>query len=339
VILSIQEFLKLKESLPAADVRSEGEYQQGHIPTAINIPILNNSERIAVGTDYKHKGQLEAIKTGFRLVGPRIIDIVNEAERVANAKELLVHCWRGGMRSSNFCHFVEMAKIKTHQLRGGYKAYRNEAIQSFSLPFQFNVVSGFTGSGKTEILQALEKTGEQIINLEKLASHKGSAFGGLNMNPQPTTEQFQNDLFESILKLDLNRRIWIEDESITIGKVVLPEPFWRRITESPVVQIDVAKNIRVERLVHEYGNLDRNEFLAAMRLISRKLGGQHFQAAAAKVEQGDMAGAIEILLVYYDKAYHSSLAKRKERVLMKTEWNGHDSDKFAASVAATVERA
>jgi len=337
VILSIDEFLKLRETLPAADVRSEGEYQQGHISGVVNIPILNNGERIAVGTDYKQKGQLAAIKTGFRLVGPRIIDIVNDAEQLAAGKELLVHCWRGGMRSSNFCHFVEMAKIKTHQLKGGYKAYRHEALKSFSLPFQFNVLSGLTGSGKTEILKALAQHGEQVINLEKLASHKGSAFGGLKMPQQPTTEQFQNDLFEDIVKLDLQRPIWIEDESITIGRVVLPEPFWRSMVARPIVQIEVAKDVRVNRLVQEYGDIDREEFLAAMKLISRKLGGQHFQAAVEKVQQGDMSAAIEILLVYYDKAYHHGLEKRKDKISQKATWDGKAVDNFTESLIRMVK--
>src|SRR6188508_2117989 len=122
--IELAEFLTLRHHLPVVDVRSEGEFQEGHIRSAINIPLLNNEERIAVGTDYKQKGQLEAIKTGFRLVGPRLNDMICEALRVANGEEILVNCWRGGMRSSNFCQFVDMAGIKSHQLKGGYKAYR-----------------------------------------------------------------------------------------------------------------------------------------------------------------------------------------------------------------------
>ncbi len=193
------------------DVRSPLEFQQGHIQNAINIPLLNNEERVAVGTDYKQKGQAEAIKTGFRLVGPRLEEIINETERIAAGKELLVHCWRGGMRSNNFCQFIGMARIKSRTLTGGYKAYRQSALENFRRPFQFILLTGFTGSGKSDILRALAEQGEQILDLEKLANHKGSAFGGLMMPAQPTTEQFQNDLFEAILKLDLTKRIWVED--------------------------------------------------------------------------------------------------------------------------------
>jgi tRNA 2-selenouridine synthase len=332
VLLSIQEFLRLREQLPVVDVRSEGEFAGGHVAGAFNIPILNNAERIAVGTDYKQKGQLEAIKTGFRLVGPRMLDIVNEAERIAAQKELLVHCWRGGMRSSNFCQFAGMARIRTHQLEGGYKAYRTEALSSFGLPFNFYIIGGFTGSGKSEILNALSRQGEQIIDLEKLSNHKGSVFGGLMMPPQPTTEQFQNNLFEEILKLDVTRRIWIEDESIMIGKVVLPDPFWNRMGVSPVVEMSVPKEVRVNRLVSEYGQADKEEFLRAMSAITKKLGGQHFLAAKEKLQNDDMASTIDILLTYYDKAYGTGLTKKQHRIKIKSEWDGRDADGFAAEL-------
>jgi tRNA 2-selenouridine synthase len=328
--LSIDDFLKLRAQLPIIDVRSEGEYQQGHIPAALNIPILNNTERIAVGTDYKQKGQQEAIKTGFRLVGPRLIDIVSETEKIG--KEILVHCWRGGMRSSNFCQFVGMARVKSHQLAGGYKAYRAKALESYKLPMQLTIISGCTGSGKSEILRALKNQGEQIIDLEQLASHKGSAFGGLMLPPQPTTEQFQNDLFEEIHKLDLSRRVWIEDESIAVGKIFLPEGLWRQMNSGPVIEIEVDKAVRIERLVQEYGAADKDMFLQAMIQITKKLGGQHFNAAREKLLQDDMAAVIAILLTYYDKAYTNGLIRKKQRVKTSVPWNGNDADAFAATL-------
>jgi tRNA 2-selenouridine synthase len=192
MLLTIEDFLRLRSSHPVVDVRSQGEFGEGHITGAVNIPVLNNEERIAVGTDYKQKGQQEAIKTGFRLVGPRLANIINETQRVADGKEILVHCWRGGMRSSNFCQFVGMAGMKSHQLAGGYKSYRHLALESFKKPLQIILLTGYTGSGKSEVLRGLKANGEQVLDLEELASHKGSAFGGLLMAPQPSTEQFQN---------------------------------------------------------------------------------------------------------------------------------------------------
>lgn len=317
-------------------MRSENEFQQGHIKGAANIPILNNDERVAVGTDYKQRGQLEAIKTGFRLVGPRIIDIVQAAEKVAAGKEVLVHCWRGGMRSANFCQFAAMAKIKTRQLQGGYKTYRQAALESFTKPFQLIVIGGYTGSGKSEILNALKALGEQVIDLEKLANHKGSVFGGLRMPPQPTTEEFQNDLFEEIMNLDLNRRIWIEDESITIGKVVLPDPFWKTMSARPLIQLDVSKDIRISRLVDEYGKADRAAFLTAMAGITKKLGGQNFIAAKNKLLEGDWHAAIDILLTYYDKSYAVGLSKKQDRIKKVFSWDGKDAMRTAESLIANV---
>jgi tRNA 2-selenouridine synthase len=324
MIISLDEFFSLRKQLPVVDVRSEKEFGEGHIPGAANVPILNNEERVAVGTDYKQKGQMEAIKTGFRLVGPRIIDIVSETERIAPGRELLVHCWRGGMRSANFCHFAGMAKLRTHQLKGGYKVYRHKALVSFSQPFPFIVIGGSTGSGKTELLRSLEAHGEQVIDLEKLANHRGSVFGGLMMPPQPTTEQFQNDLFEAILKLDVNRRIWIEDESIAVGKIFLPEDLWRRMSISPIVEMIVAKDVRIKRLTEEYGPADKNLFLAGMEKITKKLGGQNFNEAKKELFEGCMESTIEILLNYYDKAYATGLSKKQERIKLGLQWDGTD---------------
>ena len=332
MLLPIEDFLKLRDSHPVVDVRSQGEFGEGHIRGALNIPILNNEERVAVGTDYKQKGQQEAIKTGFRLVGPRLLDIINETQKIANESEILVHCWRGGMRSSNFCQFVGMAGIKSHQLKGGYKAYRNQALESLKKPLQIILLTGFTGSGKSEVLRALKANGEQILDLEALAHHKGSAFGHLLMPPQPTTEQFQNELFEEIIKLDGSKRIWVEDESIAIGKIFLPHDFWISMMQSPLVQMDVSKDIRVQRLVSEYGPADREEFLSIMGKVVKKLGGQHYNAAKEKLLQGDMASTIDILLTYYDKAYLNSITKRKEKWAANISWDGVDSNKFAQTI-------
>jgi tRNA 2-selenouridine synthase len=337
VIISVPEFLKLRKTLPVVDARSEGEFTEGHMPGAINIPILNNEERKAVGTDYKQKGQLEAIKTGFRLVGPRIIDIVNAAEEIAANRELLVHCWRGGMRSGNFCHFVGMAKMRTHQLQGGYKAYRHEALQSFKLPMQLFVIGGSTGSGKSEILRALKALGEQVIDLEELANHKGSVFGGLMMPPQPTTEQFQNNLFEEILQLDLTRRIWIEDESIAVGKIFLPLDLWQRMSTAPLVEILVSKEDRIKRLVNEYGPAPKDQFLASMEKIVKKLGGQHFNSAKEKLFADDMPATIDILLSYYDKAYATGMSKKGARIKAKVEWSGTDVNSLAGDLIQIQE--
>jgi tRNA 2-selenouridine synthase len=330
--LSVEEFLSLRHILPVIDVRSEGEFAQGHIEGAINIPLLNNEERIIVGTTYKRKGQPEAIREGFRLVGPRLADIIKQTEKISAGKEIIVYCWRGGMRSSNFSQFAGMAKIKSQTVKGGYKAYRQFALEYFKKPLQIILIGGCTGSGKSEILRELATQGEQILDLENLAHHKGSAFGSLMQLPQPTTEQFHNNLFEEILKLDLSKRIWVEDESITIGGVYLPPDFWSQMKASPVVEMQVSKEVRIQRLVNEYGPANREEFLAAMGRIVKKLGGQHYNAAKEKLLQGDMASVIDILLTYYDKTYLASMEQKKERIKFSLSWDGNDSKYFAKNI-------
>lgn len=327
MVITIDEFFRLRNHLPIIDVRSEREYEKGHILSAINVPLLNNAERIVVGTMYKQQGQEEAIKIAFRLVGPRLAPMVENAKALGS--ELLVHCWRGGMRSSNFCHFMNMTRVETHQLKGGYKAYRHVAFQTFKQPLKLHTVTGYTGSGKSEILGALANAGEQILDLEKLASHKGSVFGGLMMPPQPTTEQFQNELFEAILKLDLSKRIWIEDESIAIGEIFLPEDLWIQMTKSTLFEVQVPKEVRIERLVNEYGLAAKSDLLHAMTKITKKLGGQHFNAAKEKLLAGDISSFIDILLTYYDKAYQNGLEKKKKRINFFSSWNGTDVDVFA----------
>lgn len=318
------EFRTQRLLLPVVDVRSEQEFEEGHIPQALNIPILNNEERKAVGTDYKQKGQREAIRTGFKLVGPRIAQIVDEAERISLNKELIVHCWRGGMRSSNFSQFVGMAGIKSQVLKGGYKTYRQKAHDYFKRPYKIILISGCTGSGKSEVLRTLREQGEQVVDLEGIANHKGSAFGGLMMPPQPTTEQFENILFEQLQEIDISRPVWVEDESIAVGKIFLPSDFWNNMRQSPVALLNVNKPTRVKRLVNEYGHADPEEFLNSMVKITKKLGGQHFKSAKEKLEEGDMTTVMEILLTYYDKAYLGSLDKRKPETVGEVNWNGTD---------------
>ncbi|CAN5297478.1 tRNA 2-selenouridine(34) synthase MnmH [soil metagenome] len=335
--VSIEDFLRLRRKHPVVDVRSEGEYLAGHIHGAINIPLLKNEERVIVGTAYKQQGQQHAINEGFRLVGPRLVDIVQETEKIAQGNEILVHCWRGGMRSNNFCQFTSMARIKSQQVVGGYKAYRTLALESFGKPIKMMILTGCTGSGKSDVLRSLAIQGEQVIDLETLANHKGSAFGHLLMPNQPTTEQFQNELFENILNLDLSKRVWIEDESLAIGKIFLPVEFKHRMTLSPLVQMDVASEIRVQRLVNEYGPADRDEFLSIMAKIVKKLGGQNFNSAKEKLLQNDMSSVMEILLTYYDKAYLGSINKRKDQIKAVISWDGRDVDDYAGKLIAMAD--
>jgi tRNA 2-selenouridine synthase len=335
-MLSVQDFLMQRQSLPVLDVRSEGEFAKGHVPGAVNIPILNDAERKIVGTLYKQQGPKEAIKEGIKLVGSRLHSIIEQAEIATKGQEVLVHCWRGGMRSNNFCWLVSRLGINAKPLQGGYKAYRAEVLKSFENDFKFLVVSGSTGSGKTEILQALKKQGEQIICLETLANHKGSAFGGLGLGEQPTTEQFENNLYEEILKLDLTKRIWIEDESIAIGKIFLPQHLWRKLRSSSLVKINVPVAVRVKRLVTDYGAVSISDLLEATQRITTKLGGQHFKAAKESLLQNDLSTTASILLTYYDKAYDKAIVNRKDQVLTQLDFDWQNLDAFVKEKLCSI---
>jgi tRNA 2-selenouridine synthase len=154
--------------------------------------------------------------------------------------------------------------------------------------------------------------------------------------PQPTTEQFQNDLFEQISRLDHNKRIWVEDESIAIGKIFLPVDFWTQMNQSPMVRMEVSKKVRIERLVDEYGPADRVEFLQIMTKVSKKLGGQNFLVAKEKLLQNDMHAVIDLLLTYYDKAYLASIDKRKPQLRQTISWDGTDTGGFVRQLISSL---
>lgn len=325
--ITVNDFLRLRTLLPVIDVRSESEWIQGHIPGATNIPLLNDAERIVVGTTYKQQGRKQAIREGFRLVGPRLEALVKRAEEMGS--EFIVHCWRGGMRSQNFCQFVNMIGLKTHQLEGGYKGYRHLAQKTFTQPLKMILLTGLTGSGKSEVLRALKAVGEQVIDLETLASHKGSVFGGLTMPMQPTTEQFENDLFETLLELDRDRPLWVEDESIAIGRIFLPASFWKAMNSAPILEIEVPKDVRISRLVSEYEHVPAELFHEAMTRITKRLGGQHYNSARERLFAGDLSTSIGIILNYYDKAYANAIDRKRRRVIDKISWDGADASAFA----------
>jgi tRNA 2-selenouridine synthase len=314
------------------DVRSPGEYSRGHIPGAISFPLFTDAERATVGTLYKQKGKDEAVLEGLRIVGPKMAGFVEEAARLSPNKKILLHCWRGGMRSASVAWLLQQAGFETRLLKGGYKAYRADIHQFLEQKFPFLVITGPTGSKKTKILQALRDKGEQVIDLETLANHKGSAFGALGMEPQPTIEQFENQLHLELSKLDLNRRIWIEDESRKIGTVVLHEGFWKQIKSVPVLLVNLSIQERIEFLVDEYGNFPAEKLEESILKIAKRLGGQHVKAALEALELGDLHQVAAITLNYYDKAYLYALENRKAHILHRLDIDGLSHETIAEKI-------
>jgi tRNA 2-selenouridine synthase len=281
---------------------------------------------------YKQKGKDEAVLEGLRIVGPKMAGFVEEAARLSPNKKILLHCWRGGMRSASVAWLLQQAGFETRLLKGGYKAYRADIHQFLEQKFPFLVITGPTGSKKTKILQALRDKGEQVIDLETLANHKGSAFGALGMEPQPTIEQFENQLHLELSKLDLNRRIWIEDESRKIGTVVLHEGFWKQIKSVPVLLVNLSIQERIEFLVDEYGNFPAEKLEESILKIAKRLGGQHVKAALEALELGDLHQVAAITLNYYDKAYLYALENRKAHILHRLDIDGLSHETIAEKI-------
>lgn len=322
------------------DVRTPAEFEQGHIPGALNLPLFSNEERAAVGTTYKQVGPYEAFLQGLDFVGPQMRFFVEEAQRLAPGGKVTAHCWRGGQRSSSMGWLLDLAGMDVEVLTGGYKTYRRYVLEQLAeRPAQLLVVGGETGSGKTEVIHALRELGEQVVDLEGLAHHKGSAFGALGEAPQPTVEQFENDLYEAFRQCNPDRPVWLENESKPIGRVFIPDGFWGRILEAPLLALQVPFENRVLRLVGVYALYAKDELAAAFGKIEKRLGGQHLKAALEALEAGDYAEAARIGLRYYDKAYnHHTLSKRDHSRIFYITSENRDPMKTARELIAFAEK-
>jgi tRNA 2-selenouridine synthase len=333
--IDIELFLQKADSIPVVDVRTPAEFRQGHIPSARNIPLFSNSERRSIGISYKEEGQQEAFLKGLDFAGPKMTSYVRKAKRLAVQGQLLVHCWRGGMRSASMAWLFETAGIECFVLKGGYKTFRHFTLSFFNQDFPFIVLGGLTGSGKTAVLKSLAGMGEQILDLEALAHHKGSAFGNLGEKPQHSTEHFENTICWELLHLNGKKTIWVEDESRSIGKNILPKGIHDLIRRAPVVFLDIPLIERVERLVGDYAGFSRDELCVSIRKISQRLGGEAVNKAVAAVSAGDYSSTAEIMLHYYDKTYLYGLSKRDpQRVFKLPVENALDSESVARQILA-----
>jgi tRNA 2-selenouridine synthase len=315
--ISIETFLGLVQDQPIFDVRSPGEYGHAHIPSAYSLPLFTDEERKVVGILYKQQGRERAIKEGLDYFGPKMRAAVESVEKTlkergqSSSKRILLHCWRGGMRSGAIAWLLDLYGFEVTVLEGGYKAYRNWVLEQFEKAYSFKILGGYTGSGKTEILQAIGNTGAQMIDLENLAAHKGSAFGALGQPPQPTQEMFENMLAMRLSQLK-EGACWLEDESQRIGRLNIPHPLWNTIRSMPVYFVDIPREERIKHIQHHYGTFDPDQLIAAVERIQKRLGGMETKNCISYLQEGNTAAAFEILLVYYDKWYFKGLNSREE---------------------------
>lgn len=285
------------------DVRSESEYLQGHIPGAYNVPVLNDEHRKIVGTIYKQAGKEKAVLKGLELLGPDISLRLKLAIKYCKQEQnIIIHCWRGGMRSQFFAFIMEFYGYKIKVLKGGYKYYRNFVLDSFKQDYRLNILGGKTGSGKTHILNELPSKGAAMIDLEGLAHHRGSSFGAIGMPPQPSQEQFENNLSFQLISLRKNT-IWLEDEARTIGGRVIPEGLWIQMRQAPHYFLNKSFEMRLNQIMIDYGSFPEEEILVAMERIGKRLGPQHVKTALDAIKNDQLKEAFAMALTYYDKAY------------------------------------
>ncbi|MBI4946083.1 MAG: tRNA 2-selenouridine(34) synthase MnmH [Bacteroidetes bacterium] len=336
--VNIQEFIKLAQRFPVIDVRSPAEFSHGHIPRAHNIPLFDNEERAKVGTAYKQISQEAAIQIGYELANPKIKSFIDQVQAVVKPSTILIHCWRGGMRSAKFAELLNQHGYNTHTLIRGYKAYRNFVLESFNNSPNIIIIGGETGSGKTEILQKIKERGEQIIDLENLAHHKGSAFGSLGEKPQPTQEQFENNLAYNFSKVLNFGKVWLEDESRNTGRVQLPQALWEKMKQSPILRVNIPKKLRIERLVNDYGKFSKEELKNCVLKIQQRLGGQHVKHALEELEKGNLHEVVDITLTYYDKAYNYNHEKRNMKDVFFVECETADASTNADKLIEVAKK-
>jgi tRNA 2-selenouridine synthase len=343
----INEFLLKSRQGLVLDVRSPAEYSHAHIPGAVSFPLFTDEERKVVGTTYKQVSREAAIKIGLDYFGPKMRGMVEEVETLFVGRRPLteiktnngqratnnvfIYCWRGGMRSGAVSWLLNMYGFDVTVLAGGYKAFRNHVLRSFERPYSLKIIGGYTGSGKTELLEKLKESGEQVIDLESIASHKGSAFGSINMPLQPSQEMFENRLSCELVKVigewsmvndetgettnhklpATNQTIWLEDESQRIGAVNIPQGLWKMMRSAPVYFLDLPFEERLKHIIQWYGQCDKEKLLAAIERIKKRLGGLETKSAMNFLEAGNIVECFAILLRYYDKHYLKGLHSRE----------------------------
>lgn len=303
------------------DVRSEGEFAEDHIPGAINLPVLNNAERERVGTIYKQVSSFDAKKIGAALVSANIARHINAImlERPRDWRPL-VYCWRGGGRSGALAHVLAQIGWKVGQLDGGYKAYRRAILEELpALParYDWRVVCGMTGTGKSRLLRALQAQGAQVLDLEELAAHRGSVLGNLPDELQPSQKMFESRVWHALKHLSPDRPVFVESESRKIGRLRVPPELIDAMWQSSCVVIEAPIPVRVALLMDEYVH-----FLSDAKLLNAQLdclrslhGGAVIDDWQAMAHDGKWSQLTEELLVrHYDPAYTRAIGNHYPRL-------------------------
>jgi tRNA 2-selenouridine synthase len=293
------------------DVRSPLEFEEDHLPGALNVPLLDNGERATIGIIHKNDGPVAARRRGLELTAARFPAMVATIVAAADGRPIIVYCWRGGLRSKTVTTILDLSGVPATQLNGGYKAYRTRVAAYFA-PFRppgpLVVLHGLTGIGKTDLLHHLRDNNSATIDLEGLAGHRGSAFGALGLSQTLSQKRFESLLWDAFRRCPKNKPIIIEGESRRIGKVSLPGDLYEVMREGIKIWCHAELETRVARLIAEYGKSEYREAMSvALQRISKKLGGEIYQELAWYLEQWNLEQFMAGLLhYYYDRVYYKT---------------------------------
>ncbi len=318
-MLPLLDFFKEAKDTIVLDVRSEGEYKQGHLPGAINVPLLNNEERKIVGTTYKQVGREAAVIKGFELVGHKFADYIKLVQKLSPTKKISVYCWRGGMRSNTMAWLLQLSGFNVTVLKGGYKTFRNWALEILKEERNVVILGGKTCTGKTELLKKLKEKGEQVIDLEQLACHKGSTFGALGQAAQPSNEHFENVLSLEWYTYNNKNVIWLENESNRIGGIKIPDTVFEMMRKAKLIDVVLPLEQRIKRVLDEYAVFSVELLEEGTRRLEKRLGNLRMTQAIAFLKENKLEQWAKMMLDYYDDAYEHSNSKRETGTIKTME--------------------
>jgi tRNA 2-selenouridine synthase len=336
IAINVADFLIKSKNELIIDVRAPIEFFKGHLPNAINIPLFEDFERAEIGTLYKQQGKDTAVNRGLEIVSPKMTLFVNQVKALSKNKKAFIYCFRGGMRSNSFAWLMNTSGLDTCIIQGGYKAFRNYVLEYFDRDRKIILIGGKTGSGKTDILKKLKTQSLQILDLEGLAHHKGSAFGAINEQRQNPQQVFEHDLFDGLLLLDETKNVILEDEAQTIGFNKLPHGLWLQMKKATIIKIEIPFELRVQKLVEDYTTVNIEALKSCVVKISQQLGTLNTKLCLQHLDDNNLSDVARLSLLYYDRAYEFSY-KNKKQPIIKLDSDTIDAEQNALKVKQIID--
>lgn len=344
-IPAAQALAQLDQFSAVIDARSESEFALDHLPGALNWPVLNDAERIVVGTEYAQVSPFTAKKRGAALVARNIAaHIEREVMSLPKDWKPLIYCWRGGTRSGSLALVLDQIGFRVQLLEGGYREYRRAVIKALDeLParFQYRVICGTTGSGKSRLLQVLRAQGAQVLDLEALANHRGSVLGLVPGSAQPGQKQFESRVWDMLRGFDASRPVFVESESKKVGDLRVPLVLMERMRQSPCIRLELPLDARVRLLIEDYDFFVTDTAAFCARLDALRASRGHdvvsgWQEAARAGRTGEVVQ--DLLVTHYDPNYNQSMQRNFVGVSalhLELEWDG-SAQALEAAAARTI---